>query len=87
MSSSGLSRATEDFVIYLIDGADEGILHTVESSSIKIQRAGRRWLRVDCSPVWVNLYTDSALRPRSWASWALPWRRLFSSQPHPHVFT
>ena len=41
MSSSGLSRATEDFVIYLINAADEGILHTVESSSIKIQRAGR----------------------------------------------
>ena len=41
MSSSGLSRATEDFVIYLINAADEGILHTIESSSIKIQRAGR----------------------------------------------
>ena len=41
MSSSGLIRATEDFVIYLINAADEGILHTIESSSIKIQRAGR----------------------------------------------
>ena len=41
MSSSSLSRATEDFVIYLINAADEGILHTIESSSIKIQRAGR----------------------------------------------
>ena len=65
MSSSGLSRATEDFIIYLINAADEGILHTVRSSSVKIQRAGRQWLRVDYSPVWLNLYTDSALRPWS----------------------
>ena len=41
MSSSSLIRATEDFVIYLINAADEGILHTVGSSSIKTQRAGR----------------------------------------------
>ena len=79
MYSSGLSRATEDFVIYSINVADEGILRTVESSSIKIQRAGRRWLRVDCSPAWLNLYTGRQ-RFGAWAPWTL-------AAPHPHVFT